>query len=610
MAAAMDIRDELASAGWTDLRVSETATEADKDKAHRDAKKGNGGLFSLKMLKEMLACINPGIGRKESSSWISVLGALKYAEACELVCIPDTFEPDPNFDAEAVAVEWSRGDYWKNGQPANFVNEADVSKNFAGLSPFAAKGSTIASIVRMAYDGGYCGRSRIDDMMDRFDLECVEPSESTVPAAKSDEPESEDRITAMASKLRATAFKWEDPVKLPARKFLLGADYIEGYVSATVAAPGIGKTAHEIAEAVMLASGKPILGEGFELWEGSHKCWLINLEDPNEELQARSAAAVLKWNEDHPEDAIDPATLEARLFLDGNATEMVTAVTTSNGVTICEPVMAKIEEQVTTHGIKVIIVDPFISSHAVPENDNPAVDRVVKRWARLASKHKISVMLVHHSRKMQPGQEEITAESARGASSFSGAVRKVRLLSPMPVKTAKRFGVTARRKTFYGVLDGGKANPTPDLDSVRWFGKSAVHIGNGDRYGYVAVTPWTPPVASKNTVEEQQAIYDAIEAGTAHEGKPSKWMVNEQAKGRWAGHAVAKALDLSVEDEANRITIRQRLAQLMNAGILIEVREKDMAGNRAEKLFIAAGKRPDDLIENLGEHDEDFGNGE
>lgn len=196
LAAANDIRDELASAGWTDLRISETATEADKDKAHKDAKKGNGGLVSLKMLKEMLACIDPGIGRKESSSWISVLGALRHAEACELVCDAKTHEPDPAFDAEGVAVEWSRGDYWKNGQPSNFVSEEDVAKNFAGLSPFAPKGSTIASIVRMAYDGGYCGRSRIDTMMDRFQNDGGTPektdNESKPPVVSPNATEAED----------------------------------------------------------------------------------------------------------------------------------------------------------------------------------------------------------------------------------------------------------------------------------------------------------------------------------------------------------------------------------------------------------------------------------
>ncbi len=223
MATANDTREALIEAGWTDVQVREAGTETDKDEAHKSAKQGNGGLVSLPMLKTMLSHIDPGLGRKESGSWISVLGALKHAEACELVCQPDTFDADPAFDAEAVAVEWSRGDYWKHGQPANFASEADVTKNFSGLSPFAPRGSTIATIVRMARDGGYKGDSRVDSLMDRYaDAEESANATPAVPYGANgdhmpDEPDTEDLFPVFAENegLEGPPLDWIIPGVLP-----------------------------------------------------------------------------------------------------------------------------------------------------------------------------------------------------------------------------------------------------------------------------------------------------------------------------------------------------------------------------------------------------------
>lgn len=55
-----------------------------------------------------------------------------------------------------------------------------------------------------------------------------------------------------------------------------------------------------------------------------------------------------------------------------------------------------------------IQVDPFVSSHAVNENGNNAIDAVVKTWARIAKECNCAVDLVHHSRKAAAGQSETT----------------------------------------------------------------------------------------------------------------------------------------------------------------------------------------------------------
>ena len=68
----------------------------------------------------------------------------------------------------------------------------------------------------------------------------------------------------------------------------------------------------------------------------------------------------------------------------GRDTPLCTAKVKSGEVTLLEPVYDEILAQLKVRNIDVLIVDPFVSSHAVTENDNMAIDAVVKAWARVA----------------------------------------------------------------------------------------------------------------------------------------------------------------------------------------------------------------------------------
>ena len=74
-------------------------------------------------------------------------------------------------------------------------------------------------------------------------------------------------------------------------------------------------------------------------------------------------------------------------------------------------------------GIDVLIIDPFVSCHNVPENDNTAQNLIVKEWGVVADKAACAVDLVDHTRKALNGDAEVTAESSRGAKSKTDAAR-------------------------------------------------------------------------------------------------------------------------------------------------------------------------------------------
>ncbi|MGO4816594.1 AAA family ATPase, partial [Cupriavidus sp. 2MCAB6] len=126
-----------------------------------------------------------------------------------------------------------------------------------------------------------------------------------------------------------------------------------------------------IAEALAVVSDKALLGKPVN---GRRKVWLYNLEDPVEELWRRIEATALHYN-------LEPEDYVGRLFVNsGRDQELVIAEHDRHGAKICAPVVEDVVAALIENEIDVMIIDPFISSHRVPENDNPAIDLVVKTW--------------------------------------------------------------------------------------------------------------------------------------------------------------------------------------------------------------------------------------
>ena len=85
----------------------------------------------------------------------------------------------------------------------------------------------------------------------------------------------------------APAMAWIEPKELPRREWVYGRHLVRGFVSCTIAPGGIGKTALLCAEALAMVTGRPLLGDAPQ---GRLRVWLVNLEDPIDELRRRIAA--------------------------------------------------------------------------------------------------------------------------------------------------------------------------------------------------------------------------------------------------------------------------------------------------------------------------------
>ena len=119
-----------------------------------------------------------------------------------------------------------------------------------------------------------------------------------------------------------------------------------------------------------------------------------------------------------------------------------------------------------------------MSSHAVRESSNEAIDAITKRWKRLAQETGSAIVLVHHTRKL--GGREVTAEDGRGAVALRDAARVVLPINPMGDKEAEELGIANPQERRSLVrIDTGKANRAPP-DAATWIKLESQSLDNGD----------------------------------------------------------------------------------------------------------------------------------
>jgi hypothetical protein len=371
--------------------------------------------------------------------------------------------------------------------------------------------------------------------------------------------------------ITATPFILRDPTLIPRRDWIYGKHLIRKFGSATIAPGGVGKSSLVISEALAMATGRPLLGIKPKR---RVRVWLWNGEDPLEEIERRIAAACIQFE-------IAAEELNGWLFVNsGRDNKIVIANQTRDGAVIAEPVTQALIDTIIANDIDVVLIDPFIASHRVTENDNNAIDMVAKEWTRIADVTGTAIDLVHHSRKV--GNNEVTVEDGRGASALLAAVRAARTLNPMSEAEAKKAAVPARR-TYFKVDEGGKANLAPPPDAASWYHLESISLGNGsqiypdggDHVGVVVSWKW-PDYLAGVTDEDFAKVAEAIRFG--------KWKASSQAIA-WVGNAVAGALGLSIGNATDRAKIVAMLKAWLEAGLLIRVEGLDGA-RRETKIFI------------------------
>lgn len=336
--------------------------------------------------------------------------------------------------------------------------------------------------------------------------------------------------------IRATPFVLRDPATLPQREWLYGKHYIRKFLTATVGAGGGGKSAHAISETLAMVTGRPLLDPDAGL-SAPLRVWYVNAEDPQDEIDRRFHAAAKHFN-------VSAADIGDRLYTDsGRDQEFVVMRQDGRGFKVCQPLIDDMVAEIRHRKIDVVIIDPLVSTHEVPENDNGAMQRVAKAWTEVADRANCCIEVIHHVVK---SKDEVTADSARGGGALKDKTRGMRVVNPMTASEAAKVGL--EKPDGYFRIDHGKVNLVAS-GSSQWRRFASVPLGNGkgllkagDEIG--VVEPWRWPSRddlAERQAEQQRAIVadvpDDLLAGLKVRLEAGNYKASEQAK-HWAGNVV------------------------------------------------------------------------
>lgn len=389
--------------------------------------------------------------------------------------------------------------------------------------------------------------------------------------------------------IRPSVFAWRDPAHIPPRQWLYGRHLIRGFLSVTVAPGALGKSSLITVETLAMVTGRDLLGD-----RPPHalRVWVWNGEDPTDELARRYQAACMQHG-------IGPDDLGDRLMIDsGRDVPIKIATLGGQGVKIAAPVVEGLKAAIKAAKVDVLIIDPFVTSHSVPENDNTAMNAVVEQWRNIAAETGCAIELVHHVSKAAAMDGDTAGiAGSRGAGALADGARSGRYLVRMSKDEGLRLGLEDHARYFR--VHMGKENLAP-ADKAVWRKMVSVSLNNGgghwpegDAVGVCMA--WTAPEATEGITEaDREAILRSIRDRAVAPRKDEKAT-------DWVGYLVADHLNLDVGrgltrhersqlQNAGRAKVTGLIADWLKAGALILKTERD--GNKARNVTYVTARHP------------------
>lgn len=394
---------------------------------------------------------------------------------------------------DAVFVTWSSGSssvkqaYWEplHGRDVTIWPDADDAGTKAAEDVVLALKNIAASV----------GVADVSDKPDKWDAADAEEDGWTADdvAALLNGAETTGAPKPLSAKTYDGSF---DPAGLPVRGWIIYGLLLRGYITAVLAPPGVGKSLFALVIAIMVATGRKIISKS---QRETTNVLYINNEDDQEEIDRRVAGICQQQKISFDE-------LDGKLFtLSGYGNPLLIAHKENKDTVVAHLDAERVSDFCNVHNIGTIILDPFISTHDVSENDNTEVDKVVQEYRGIAKATGAAIILVHHTRKTGSDTESHAGDeqSGRGAYSLVAATRIAFTLARMSKDTAKCFGIDWENGNRLIRMDDGKMNFALKDDKADWYELVSVEIGNGDSVG--VPVPFDMDDITKRIEEEKNA---------------------------------------------------------------------------------------------------------
>ena len=369
---------------------------------------------------------------------------------------------------------------------------------------------------------------------------------------------------AQSERSYPTPYDPVDPASIPARRWIYGQHYIRSNVSVLASAGGVGKTSMQIVEALAICTGRPLLGEPVH-----EPCnvWIINLEDPLEELQRRVAAAMIHYN-------VTADEIRGKLFLDaGRDMNIIFARQDREGITVDDALVDYLTAKISENSIGLVSIDPWVAATGINENDNVAMNAAVGAVRAVCDVTDCAASLVHHIRK--GNGDDANVDSIRGAGSLLGAARAARVINRVSMEDAMKLGVSETEALGIFRVDDGKSNMAPPAAKAVFRRMVGVQLPNKEYVG--VATEYSMPdlfdgVNAKDAMKVQRDVGQAAQRGEFMRQNP-------QAK-QWVGNVVAEALGLDADKKHEKAKVNAIVKKWIETDVLRIEREKDLRTGR------------------------------
>jgi hypothetical protein len=386
-----------------------------------------------------------------------------------------------------------------------------------------------------------------------------------------------------------TPFVWQKPKR---REWLHANHYIRKYVTATVAPGGVGKSSNAIVEALAMVTGRGLPHALFHFGDKPPwrplRVWYVNGEDPLDEVHLRFAAAMQHFG-------VTPEDVAGRLFVDtGREKDFVFARDNGKSVALAVPLVDSVVAGIRENGIDVLILDPFVAFHLLPESDNTKVNQVVRQFAEIADETNASVELVSHTRKTNGN--EVGGEDARGAKALIDGARSGRTVNPMTEQEGEKAGLGPGEFMSIFRLDNGKPNMVKRVSGSTWRLMASVMVecedGGTEDVGVCDAWSWPSKeeaAAAKDEVERKRLTPEKTDAIIAALADAFNKRRADKQSPQWAGYTVMPLIGLDIADKDDKNQMDAWLKLLVGSGDLqIETGERS---NRLPCKYITISEK-------------------